>query len=67
MTGKFKVVLIKNTFLLKSVRKQNITIKILTYLCLITKAAKREHVNICFAALCKVHAHRRPMSEWSFV
>jgi hypothetical protein len=38
MTGKSKVAL-KNTFLLKSVTKQHIKIKITTYLCLITKAA----------------------------
>jgi hypothetical protein len=40
-----------NTFLLKSITKQHIKIKIITYLCLITKAGKRKHVNICFAAL----------------
>jgi hypothetical protein len=40
MTRKPKVVP-KTTFLLKSVTKQRIQIKIVTYLCLITKAAKR--------------------------
>jgi hypothetical protein len=39
MNGKFKVVL-KQHILLKSVTKQHTKIKIITYLCLITKAAK---------------------------
>jgi hypothetical protein len=36
MTGKSKVVL-KDTFLLKILTKQQIKIKLITYLCLITK------------------------------
>jgi hypothetical protein len=40
MTGKSKAVL-KKHFLLKSVTKHHIKIKIITYLCSITKAAKR--------------------------
>jgi 6,7-dimethyl-8-ribityllumazine synthase len=48
MTEKFEVVLKK---IIDCVTKQSIKIKITIYFCLITKAAMRQHVNICFAAL----------------
>jgi hypothetical protein len=47
MTDNLKYYL-KDTLLLKSVTKQHVKIKIITYLCLITKAAKRQHLNIYF-------------------
>jgi hypothetical protein len=40
MADKSNLVL-KNTFLLNSVTKQHIKIKIITYICLIKKASKR--------------------------
>jgi hypothetical protein len=49
--GKSKLILLKNTLLLKSVIKHLIIIKII-YLSLVKKDTKREHI-ICFAALCR--------------
>lgn len=41
MTGESNVVLKNDTFLLNSLTKQNIKVKIIAYLCLLTKVSKR--------------------------
>lgn len=50
MTGKSKVAL-KDIYLLKGIKKQYTKINIISYLCLITKAAERKRANSCFTAL----------------
>lgn len=59
MTVKSKVVL-KNAFLLKTVTKQNIKIKIISYIQFITKAAKRYHLTPVFLLCIKVHVQYKP-------
>jgi hypothetical protein len=53
-------------FLLNTLTKKHIKIEIITYLCLITRAAKRYHLKNCVAALfsSSLNVHRRPRLFW---
>jgi hypothetical protein len=44
-------ILLNNTYSLKRVTKQHVKIKIITYFCLITKAAKRQHLKRPFCCV----------------